>query len=288
MLYIYTIRNQTTDVKIHKYTLYILDVLVSEHNISRFYEEYYSWIRNLLKDYKNIILKVGATYEVAKFHTILYNHSNVPHIFFGRQRTFDYIYPFINGLEDFLNNTDFRWFLRTTDDVFINLEKLDSFLDDLEDKFDPLSDYIVRGSLAGVSDQIFLHGGPGWLMSRFAAQKYLEDYRLNPPQVERTGDDVVSSKYFRGKIEDYDCPQFYASPLNVESLELINRNSDDFPPCLSNSCKYPANLIAVWHSGEPLMEIVKEGPRLQFADDICLESENSGRSYLCKLNNETI
>lgn len=276
--------NKEQPIEAQRFTLYILDVLISEHNISRFYEQYNCWIKNLVKNSKHIIVKAGSTYKNSVLDTVLYNHSTTPHIFWARQRTYDFIYPFINGLIDFVNNTNFRWFIRTTDDVYVNIPKLSTFLDNLEEIHDPLSDYVVKGSIAGDPASPFLHGGSGWLMSRFAAQKYLEDYFSNVPNVEKTGDDVVASKYFRGSVFDFECPEFHGYPLTKESLFYITHRTTNYTRCKSKSCKYPANKIAVWHSGEPLMTVITHSNNLIFPNNTCIENDKTGRSYICLLN----
>lgn len=79
----------------------------------------------------------------------------------------------------FLNETEFSWMWRGTDDVIINFAKLDNFTSMLESKYDPNRDAVVLGHCISRAlhkkdrkpnqQTSWIQGGSGFVMSRAAA-----------------------------------------------------------------------------------------------------------------------
>jgi hypothetical protein len=74
------------------------------------------------------------------------------------------------GLRFFLENSTADWLFRGPDDAVINADGLESFLAELREKNDPLTDFVFRANcVVHTRKTIFPQGGSGYLMSRFAA-----------------------------------------------------------------------------------------------------------------------
>ena len=87
------------------------------------------------------------------------------------ERCFQMILRFRYFCELFLKRK-IAWLVRTTDDCFVNVNNIDSYINYLNTLGDPFTDVMVEGNCVG----LFLQGGSGWTMSRKAAEKYLEFY----------------------------------------------------------------------------------------------------------------
>jgi hypothetical protein len=74
----------------------------------------------------------------------------------------------------FLENTSLVWYIRTTYDVYIRLPHYVKALNYLNHKYDPLKAIVFKGEMMGRGgDPNFIHGGPGWIMSRAAVERYI-------------------------------------------------------------------------------------------------------------------
>jgi hypothetical protein len=76
-------------------------------------------------------------------------------------------------LNYFLKNTSANWFVRITDDVYVNRYRLPEFLRELNEKFNPLTDFYVGGCCLDYVKEPLLQGGAGFVVSRFAAQMFV-------------------------------------------------------------------------------------------------------------------
>jgi hypothetical protein len=75
------------------------------------------------------------------------------------------------SLTYFLEKRREPWFYRGVDDSIMNLPRLPSFLGDLNSRFDPLTDVVVRGDCVMSKGYLFIQGGSGFICSRAAARR---------------------------------------------------------------------------------------------------------------------
>jgi hypothetical protein len=84
---------------------------------------------------------------------------------------------FFFALDFFLSTTSARWMWRGTDDVVINVPRLASLISVMEERSNPLREFVAKGNcMTGTSygqEIPFLQGGAGYLLSRFACQQLL-------------------------------------------------------------------------------------------------------------------
>jgi hypothetical protein len=74
--------------------------------------------------------------------------------------TFDYV----------LRETTTRWIFRSDDDVLINVEILGSFMQEMEQKYDPLTEIVIQGDCV-TNGAFYPQGGGGVLFSRRAIEE---------------------------------------------------------------------------------------------------------------------
>jgi hypothetical protein len=75
------------------------------------------------------------------------------------------------SLTYFLEERNEPWFYRGIDDSFVNMRRLPSFISELSEQFDPLSDLVLRGDCVVSNGVRFIQGGSGFLCSRAAARR---------------------------------------------------------------------------------------------------------------------
>jgi hypothetical protein len=76
-------------------------------------------------------------------------------------------------LKYFLENTSANWFVRITDDVYVNRYRLPEFLRELNEKYNPTTDFYIGGCCLDYVKEPLLQGGSGFVVSRYAAQLFL-------------------------------------------------------------------------------------------------------------------
>jgi hypothetical protein len=297
-VFAWMMKNNFSSVQVSDTSLYILDILVSQHNISRFKIAEKSWIKGLKKEIPSAVFAVGSTYYVDGYQTVIYKRDPQ-----DNYRAFSLIKPFVDGMKDFIENTNKRWFLRVTDDVFINTKGLKAMIKELEDSIDPINEVSVKGDLIKFvqnnSEVSFLHGGSGWLMSRKAVMCYLRLEKEMETLFERTGDDVIVSRRFQKNLEWnlslMGDPRFVGTPLDnfsIHTLQDIKKfDMRVLPNCTYSQITAKVHDIVVWHSGEPSMLVVREGPKIfkqRGLDDVYLQPGYHQRNLqLCLCENKT-
>jgi hypothetical protein len=65
--------------------------------------------------------------------------------------------------------TDARWIYRGYDDILINFGLLVRLMRELDERYDPLTEVVIRGDCI-VTSQVYLQGGAGWVFSRRALE----------------------------------------------------------------------------------------------------------------------
>ena len=286
--YFYT--NKDKMIHLTNYNVYILDIIVSERNLTRFQTAEKSWIKKLNKESTSIIFKVASsTQRITNYENILYYVER------KINPAFSFIYPFIYAMKDFISNTDFRWFFRTTDDVFINIELFDKLIQDYEHDYDPLNDFVIKGSV--VSN--YIHGGSGWIMSRYAVQRYLTFLEKYPISYEKAGDDVIFTNHiqqiFVRNLSNINDKHFIGTKLSKKSINMLQNDINTKKLSKIEKCNnsiqniYKMDEIVVWHSGEKTMAIVEKAPYLNqifqnISHLIFLETNSNGSLDFCIKN----
>lgn len=166
----------------------------------------------------------------------------------------DLLYGSYVSVKDFLENTNYSWFFRTTDDVLVHIPNFKWLISDLEKKYNPLKDFVFKGQLCGS----YLHGGPGWIVSRALAEKIVQ--KLNDKY--DSPDDIVFSQIvseFMKNPREWNSDKFVATPLHKFSLNTIEKNNfAEISPCKTQLFAR-VNDIAVWHAGDQDMKVVTHG-----------------------------
>jgi len=127
-----------------------------------------------------------------------------------RRQSSDLVTKFFFSLRFFVTETKDPWFYRCTDDVFVNFEALPEFLRQLDRKYDPLKAFVALGNCI----QAFVQGGSGWVLSRFAATRFVlqQDHLL---RMTRNADDLAFTNWLR---------MFNVSLLPTNSGAILGRH----------------------------------------------------------------
>ena len=236
--------------------VYFAVIVVSPQNQTRIETAYRSWGCSIhFFSPESLFIPVSSV-TLSKFQdrTLLYTSPS------HATRVNTYLYGFKKGMKDFIENTSLKWFIRTTDDVYVNIPNFATLLNELESKYDPLQDKVVKGHLVGS----YLHGGCGWIMSRKAVEEVLKIWdKVNPKH--DLPDDVIASSYFNKAGIDLTLmisKRFLGSPISLSSIELLDHHMwNKIKPCYQEP-EFRLNDIAVWHAGSQSMSIVVYGNEL--------------------------
>jgi hypothetical protein len=253
-------------------SLYVAVLVINDSNESRIEAHFRSWGRDFH------FLSPSSIYRVASFHRL----RSVPVRMLSsprkrHRRIQSYLDLFEDHLHYFLRRTTLRWFLRTTEDAFIDLIRLPGLVRDLERAHDPTRDIVMMGQACAIGPSVtFLHGGSGWIMSRAAAALYEAHERqihaefFGPTVV---GDDMVGN-IFRviANLSDerIDHPAFLGSPVVDESISRLERMEiSNLTVCPSierqrreQRLARPVKDIVVWHSGRSDLLPLRMGYRI--------------------------
>jgi hypothetical protein len=176
----------------------------------------------------------------------------------------------------FMANTTARWFIRTTEDAFVHLKRLPLMIRELESLYDPLNDFVFHGQSVPLGDGVvFVHGGSGWIMSRFACEFYRNNrtYIETHVQDSGSGDDVMPT-FLCGlrhmTWREMESPRWIGSPLDDEANQrLVDGNYSDLWVCPSVAFQLDRDRpgravrdLVVWHSGRLEMVVVLAGYRV--------------------------
>lgn len=166
---------------------------------------------------------------------------------------------FFSGLNDFLLNTNVSWFYRSTDDNLILIDRFIPYIRFLSKKYNPLTDIVVKGEVCGGG---FIHGGPGWILSRKAAELIYENKnKFFDANWSTKPDDV----HFAQKIKflnlsaerDIHEGKFIGVDFSIDSLNrIVNMDYNNLIKCsnITNDNKLPYFIkphhmkkAVVWH-----------------------------------------
>jgi hypothetical protein len=151
-------------------------------------------------------------------------------------RMHDLVVKFAFSMQFFLESTSSRWFFRGTDDTIINFRALGPFMTDLEQRYDPQTDFVFLANCVRLGERLFPQGGSGYFMSRRAVE-------VMAPLGEQILRSIID-------CEDYDLGRFMLNRMNFSLADMtsgalighsfnIKRDMprirsgkwDEFPPC---------------------------------------------------------
>lgn len=265
-----------------KSSIYVANLIINHANASRI---------NASNNYWGNILEnawPGSHYEV--FSTMHYDNgvkfTYVQSI--DATSIFSFIFPFIKSLENFVKFYNQNWYLRTTEDVYIDIFRLKSYIAHLETKYNPNKDIIYKGHLVGANkDHYFIHGGPGWLLSRAAAVKLLEFIKKDSFKTKTYGDDAFMRKYmdmFHMNRTSFHSSAFFGFPLSNLSIDRLMKNDfSNLEHCKENVDNKIENII-IWHSGTMNLETIFHGAQFMKRTDphiYTYTNSTTGEDWFC-------
>jgi hypothetical protein len=106
----------------------------------------------------------------------------------------DLIIKYFVSLHYAVHNTSARWVVRIADDTLVNFRKLGTYIDELEARHDPLTEFVLKGHCCNRPTYCYPQGGAGVLMSRFAAETALP-HQVSFMQQMTLYDDLAWGKY---------------------------------------------------------------------------------------------
>jgi hypothetical protein len=128
----------------------------------------------------------------------------------------------------FLENTTLHWYIRTTYDTYVHLPHLRALIADLNAQYSPLTDIVLKGEMISHHGHLlFIHGGPGWIMSRAAVEKFVE-YEGSLTELFQSstaGDDVFMAPFaswLNLTHKDVFSPLFCGPPISPTDYEQLN------------------------------------------------------------------
>jgi hypothetical protein len=174
----------------------------------------------------------------------------------------------------FLETTWLPWFVRTSYDVWCHFGNLRKLLCDFNSKYDPSRPVVIKGeAFRNDNTYTWIHGGPGWIMSRRAVEKYIqhEDWmrQLNAQII--VGDDVTIADFAHRlnlTFQDVFSGAFFGGPLIIDQFLFLNRSfamADIKMDCPSTDTWHPfirAKDVAFYHNGHKINWVNQFGDRL--------------------------
>ena len=235
--------------------VYFAPIVVSEHNLTRIGTEYKVWGNNIKFFSKESVFIPVATFSLNKTFpkTVVYSPLK------KTKKVHRLIYGFKEAMLDFYHNSTLDWFFRLTDDVYVNMNNFATFINNLEDKYNPKEQAIIKGHLCAT----YLHGGSGWIMSRRGVELVLNVW--NEVELPEAPDDVIAPKLWEKAGLDtrqMHSEQFLGSRTNDDYLVIgDSKIGKQLPSCGSNMMSRISKL-AVWHAGSNSMSIVVHGDEI--------------------------
>lgn len=155
---------------------------------------------------------------------------------------------------DFYDNTSLKWYLRTTYDCYIHLSNLYRYIQKLNGEYNPNKDIVMKGD----HNKYFIHGGPGWIMSRAAVKEYLNfENEMTVSYLKNSQGDDVNIMLFARKYNltysDIYSPEFSGWPVKDESYGQLIRSNFSYSnitlPCRKDLSPKKVNSLVIWHNG---------------------------------------
>lgn len=191
------LRNFTKDTIIVNY---ISDFNMSIPGLNIFQVEYDSYFPNLDKNDRTVMFRTSETW-----HHFASKYKRIP------------------------------WYFRGTHDTYINLLNLKSLIHELEKKYNPMKDIVMRYGLHEHAGLIYPHGGSGYLFSNAAVRLFATKYHeFRKGSKNCLGDDTCMpffmKKYFNLNATDYGSDLFIFS-YPIDDPIHISQNFSAAPMC---------------------------------------------------------
>ncbi|OHT13960.1 hypothetical protein TRFO_15727 [Tritrichomonas foetus] len=208
---------------------------------------------------------------------------------------YDLSIKLISQINYFIHNTSANWFLRITDDVFINTFAINNLLRNLNEnmKIDPMNDFFIGGHCLDYVKEPLLQGGSGFIFTRAAAKKFLP----NMKEWVRTVDYYEDWHFARSfpklgwPIYNSTLPEFLGLAPRKSHRFFVNHGlSKLFPKCPSEPpplmfCKRVMPRIVdtiVWHDHKSYYETVDWFNFVNQAPDDLYWYQNGEFPSLCR------
>jgi hypothetical protein len=192
-----------------------------------------------------------------------------------------------------LETTLLPWFVRTSYDVWCHFGNFRKLMDNLTATFDPFRQVVIKGeAFLDHGDYTWIHGGPGWIMSRLAVEKFIEREewmrRLNAQHF--VGDDVMIAHFAHSlnlTFNDVFCGAFFGGPLIFPQILFLNSSfamADIKMNCPSHGYWHPfirARDVAFFHNGHKINWVNQFRDRLadEAPPDLFLEGWPGGGKF---------
>lgn len=195
---------------------------------------------------------------------------------------------------DYYENTTHKWYFRTTYDTFTHIGNLRKFIQKLNSKYNPDKDIVIKAD----HNKKFLHGGPGWVMSRAAVKYYLELEKEITKEYEKEGcGDDVNIMHFINKTNltfyDIHTQEFAGWPVydnSYESLIMSKFNYSNITTYCRNDLHISrVNDIVNWHNGRKKDYVNTIGKRIinNAPNYIGIHFYPFGGGEFCRIRNNT-
>ena len=244
-------------------SIYLFVINTNTHNLSRSAIAYNTWGKDFTKYYPNSLIRFASPLDLPMEYDnqfiVFWDNSLKP--------IQNFLLIFIQGLHDFYFSTNLDWFIRTTEDCFVDIRKLGNFVKELSKYKNPRTDNVLKGHMLRSPVRIngtnfaFLKVTSGWIMSRAAAkhfieheEQYLKDFFADG-QVK--GDDVITFDMMKTMSippNEVESSAFLSLPIDEQSLMFFKYNEySRVPQCVMRDDKYllpdlTLKNVIFWHS----------------------------------------
>lgn len=210
-------------------------------------------------------------------------------------------YNNIAGYEHFLNEFKYKWMLRTTEDVVIRVLDFPIFLEELENGYPDPYVRVVKGEVRPVAGTFYLHGGPGWILSRGTVERIYQIRAVFTQMYEEAidkGDDAVTDWMLQKVGVDSQkahIPEFFGPPIRdkVQQQFLVDGDPGVLPQCPEfYTCPEVVRPIfldrcLIFHGGTANFFVQDAGDRLQksYGRNVILYTM-AADGYLCRIDSD--
>ena len=145
------------------------------------------------------------------------------------------VFKFFYILKDFLENNNYKYLIRLTDDVFINYPKIEEYLVKLDYLENSRSNNVfIQGCCLIVGESFILQGGSGYLLSKKSANAMFQIY-TDIIRVNNNWEDWIISEFLQKLEPDLSLiasKQFLGHGLQQNRFnELQNKQYTNFQSC---------------------------------------------------------
>ena len=193
------------------------------------------------------------------------------------------------------NYPNHRWYFRGTHDTFVNMTSLLLLIQELESKYDPMTEMAMAFNFHEYGARYYPHGGTGWLFSNFALQKFNENIDRYRSICGGSYDDVALSPFLNElgvDIMKFQSNQFIVTWPNTENDIILKRKYENVRQCPISYQLYsgsvglkpcPARTAASIHMHRVPMNMAYEILR-QTPENFAVTYLNPNTPTFCKIN----